>query len=583
MAFNLGSIGSLFVSLSVDTAQFEGDMGKAAHIAQKQSLKIEQAVAAIGPTVAAAAVAAAGALALMIKNTIDTGDQLNKMSTRTGFTVERLSELQYAAKLADVEVGQLQSSLGFFNKAIADAHDPTSKQATLFRALGVDISQGAQPAFDQFMRGIEALPTHEAKIAAMRVAFGRSGDSLLAMAGNMQEATAQARKLGVVMSADMARQSEQFKDNMTALGASSGAFAMAATNEVLPALTRVSGRLVEAAEKGEKLKGILAELARAMANFTILRAVPGLPDVVESMLKNPPATGGSTGGWDGGAPDVNAAMAACAVSGGKWVNGKCRHGGKGKAVKDDNLVGKQLAEDQEEWNKTMAEAAAATDKYNKTMREREHIENMGWEGVNSEEDLKNRLQGIDALIESEEIRMRLAAGFDAQGNRIQENLKAQNSLARDLGLTFTSAFEDAIVGGKKFRDVLAGIAMDIAKIAVRKTITEPAGAAISKLFSGLAFGMLGGGDTVFEHANGGRFSAGDTMLVGERGPELVRFDTAGEVIPNHELGGGGVTIQQHINFSANTPAAVRDAVFALAPTLTQAAIAGVRDSQRRGR
>ncbi len=51
--------------------------------------------------------------------------------------------------------------------------------------------------------------------------------------------------------------------------------------------------------------------------------------------------------------------------------------------------------------------------------------------------------------------------------------KETNDVARDLGLTFQSAFEDAIIEGEKFSTVLSSIAKDIARVFVRKAITEP--------------------------------------------------------------------------------------------------------------
>lgn len=48
-----------------------------------------------------------------------------------------------------------------------------------------------------------------------------------------------------------------------------------------------------------------------------------------------------------------------------------------------------------------------------------------------------------------------------------------DSAARELGLTFQSAFEDSVVEGKKFKDVLKGIEQDLIRIATRKLITEP--------------------------------------------------------------------------------------------------------------
>ena len=43
-------------------------------------------------------------------------------------------------------------------------------------------------------------------------------------------------------------------------------------------------------------------------------------------------------------------------------------------------------------------------------------------------------------------------------------------------------------------------------------------------------------------ALGGPVNAGQTYMVGERGPELVTFGRSGTVTPNHELGGQGINI-----------------------------------------
>ncbi|MFH2082068.1 MAG: hypothetical protein ABIK08_11355 [Pseudomonadota bacterium] len=66
--------------------------------------------------------------------------------------------------------------------------------------------------------------------------------------------------------------------------------------------------------------------------------------------------------------------------------------------------------------------------------------------------------------------------LDAVKNRLNLVGKAaddNNSLVKELGLTFTSAFEDAVVGGKKFSDVLKALGQDIEKILLRKAVTEP--------------------------------------------------------------------------------------------------------------
>jgi acylphosphatase len=56
---------------------------------------------------------------------------------------------------------------------------------------------------------------------------------------------------------------------------------------------------------------------------------------------------------------------------------------------------------------------------------------------------------------------------------VGDKLSEADDTAKQLGMTFTSAFEDAIIGGKKFSDVLKGLAQDVLRIMARKAITEP--------------------------------------------------------------------------------------------------------------
>lgn len=68
--------------------------------------------------------------------------------------------------------------------------------------------------------------------------------------------------------------------------------------------------------------------------------------------------------------------------------------------------------------------------------------------------------------------------------------------ADDLGMTFSSAFEDAVIGGNNLRDVMKGLAEDIARIAVREAATKPLAGAISSMIgSALGGSAVPGGFT----------------------------------------------------------------------------------------
>lgn len=115
-----------------------------------------------------------------------------------------------------------------------------------------------------------------------------------------------------------------------------------------------------------------------------------------------------------------------------------------------------------------------------------------------------------------------------------EKLQEVNDLAKDLGLSFTSAFEDAIVGGKGLREVLAGLEQDILRIITRRLVTEPLAGGITSLLQGLGGDLLGslfggGGLPGFAsvagisggRAGGGGVGSNSLHQVNEYGTELL--------------------------------------------------------------
>jgi len=158
------------------------------------------------------------------------------------------------------------------------------------------------------------------------------------------------------------------------------------------------------------------------------------------------------------------------------------------------------------------------------------------------------------------------------------------SAAEELGLTFSSAFEDAIVGGNKLSDVLKGLEKDLVRLVLRKNVTEPLADSLGSLFK--PSGKDGGGGlggliqtgasflTNFFKASGGPVNAGQTYLVGEQGPELFTPPRAGNITPNHML---GRTSSRPINITINMPAnANRDTAMQAAARVGQAAQLALR-------
>lgn len=74
---------------------------------------------------------------------------------------------------------------------------------------------------------------------------------------------------------------------------------------------------------------------------------------------------------------------------------------------------------------------------------------------------------------------------DATMKKLEGDTGKTKDVAREIGMSFTSAFEDAVLGGKKLSGVLQGLAQDLARLALRKAVTEPLLGAATSLLGGI--------------------------------------------------------------------------------------------------
>jgi hypothetical protein len=603
----MATLGKAVIEFSADTAKFISDVGRTAAVFDRNMAKMVSGIESIRNAVVAAA--GLGGVGALMKSAINAGDELNKLSQKVGIGVEQLSELKFAADLADVGIQDLGVGLKEFNKSLTEAQDKGSKSGGIFAALGIgDLSQDPNEALRQVADAFSKLQDGALKTTAATEFFGKSGMTWIPLLNqgrdSIDRAAQSARNLGLIIGPQLAAQSEQFNDNIKVLGLQASALGITLSGKLVEGLTTITGNLVKAAEAGNLLKGVFLELTRLAAAF--MSQVPMVGGVVDTLIQkqglfnqNGPVKGlirGPDGkpinqGGGTGAPDQ--AQLSCVLSGGKWVNGQCVRASTGAGKSSDDLVGRQLAEAAEEEARIMSEAAQATDEYRKRMRQLGEAQDDVFandeerkafgvflseeEKRQHEERMKQWLELIDVQDQSEQNRMRAAAGFDEQGNKIKEDLKEQKDLARDLGLTFTSAFEDAVIHGKKFSDVLKGIQQDIARIIIRKSITEPLGGAISKgiggiiegIFGGKGGGGGGGAPSSFDYSFDGlpSFDVGTSYVPRDM---LAMVHQGEAIIPAAQNRGGGTDVNINLTVNALDPRTATHAIMANMP-----AIAGV--------
>ena len=173
---------------------------------------------------------------------------------------------------------------------------------------------------------------------------------------------------------------------------------------------------------------------------------------------------------------------------------------------------------------------------------------------------------------------RVTDEYEEATKELEENTEAAKrarDIGKELGMTFSSAFEDAVVEGKKFRDILQGIYKDILRILLRKTITEPAAAFIGDFISGTLSGSLP------KAQFGGSVTGGRPHIVGESGPEVFVPSSSGSIVPNHQLG-GGTNVVQNINVTTGVQQTVRAEIINMLPMIKQASVDAVLEERNRG-
>lgn len=184
---------------------------------------------------------------------------------------------------------------------------------------------------------------------------------------------------------------------------------------------------------------------------------------------------------------------------------------------------------------------------------------------------------LDYIEELREARKR-----NAVEPEIAETTNAMQGLidaSQDFGSAIGTAFEDAVLAGEKFRDVLGALMQDIARIVLRATVTKP----LEGLVGSLLGGMFGSGvDPNFigpmpARAAGGPVMAGSPYLVGEEGPELFVPGRSGSIVPNGG-GGGGPTVQVFIGSGVQ-----RGELTAMMPMIKSTIRAEIMDEMTRGR
>jgi hypothetical protein len=265
------SLGVLTLDLVAKIGGFTGPLDQAGRIADKRMREIEKRAKQFGQALGLAFTAAATAVAVGVKAAIDNADALNDLNVRLGISAEKLSGWAYAAKQSGTDIDALGIGLKKLAKNMADALDPKSSQAALFKALDVkplDAATGKLKTLEQILPEISdkfaQLHDDTLEAALAQQLFGKSGADLLEFLNlgsqGLDDMQSKLRELGGELSQSTLSAADQFNDKLGDLKTATDGLFTTLAADLLPHLDEMVSSMIDATKEGSELREIVSGL-----------------------------------------------------------------------------------------------------------------------------------------------------------------------------------------------------------------------------------------------------------------------------------------------------------------------------------
>lgn len=561
--------------VSANTTQFEAGMARADSALRKASGNWQKSTRAAqggfqslgGAATVLAGIVGGISLSSFARDAINAAGELQTLADRTGVSASVFSALRFQIQDAGGTLSGFSASLGIMANKIGELGKGTKSAVDDFARLGLRFedlkSLSPEQQFFAITQAIGKLGTGFEKTEAARNIFGRGAASLIPIinqtSGAVGEFVDQQVELGNALSDAQIARLDDFGDAISRAGISAGNAVAGGFADVLSFIDELDARLSRfnrlnsktaqggagGASAGAGTMGggfagaALAENEKrrqqAIADY-IAKAQGGgfvtQPTFGSVGLSPPPSSGKPSGGGMPTKGEQDAAKKRKDTM--EDIRQSLIRENEQLEIRNEHLevFSKKGFEGQAQYEASLQrslrveEIKAATAKNGIVLTQKETAA------------IKEKL---DAIQREEEKYGQLEEARKKADEAERDRQQAMNQFAT----TFSSAFEDAIVSGAKLRDVLQGVASDLLRIAVRRQITEPLFNAVSG-----EGGLLSGFGKILGFANGGNPPVNRPSIVGERGAELFVPRSAGTIIPNHALGGGGGSVNVIVNNNA---------------------------------
>ena len=301
-------VANLVIEMAANVARLEKDMQAARRSVDGAMQKIQRS--------AQMAMRALGALGLglgaaqlsgFVKQAINAGDRMQKLSQQIGVATENIAGLQLAFRQGGGSAAEMEMAVGRLVNAM-------NKQTDTFKKLNIQ-STDTFGALQEVANIFQQMPDGAEKSALAYELFGRSGLRLIPIlnqgAEGLQNYIDLSQRLGMAITADTAKQFERFNDTLDTVSGAMEGLAMQAATALVPVLQDLADTLLNLFTSGAVQRGVenlieamkllgIAIAGRLIASVAGLAA--GMVGLTASLTAGTAAMGGFTlalGGLNG--------------------------------------------------------------------------------------------------------------------------------------------------------------------------------------------------------------------------------------------------------------------------------------------
>lgn len=249
----MATAGSIVVDLLMRTGAFETDTARAEKLMKQRMKAIEESVngaaksflgidSAVAKFTAAASLIGISAFA---KQVIDSADQLDQLSERTGVAVETLNGLSYATRMSGGDIGELEKGLQSLNKKLSEVAAGDKSANDMFKALGLT----ATTAEDALMQLADVFPqlSKQDQVRVGTELLSKSYQSLVPLLAQGRDGLRSLIEEGQALNpitAESAAQAALFNDNLDRLKMLSDSAAISIGNTLIPKLNELANEFI---------------------------------------------------------------------------------------------------------------------------------------------------------------------------------------------------------------------------------------------------------------------------------------------------------------------------------------------------